>query len=431
MQKINTCEQIPGFCQGWGGLGDHLPYFDDDGDMFSNFGGLRGHDWRGKDCDDSNPNIFPGRLDPDVGADNNCNGIFGVDPNTGIPYETQWCDGTGSMGIAILGDSATAHFRIPPMYFEAQNMSLSTFQNLVRLAENELDFPSLSWSTGHDDIKNWAPDISGPVDSVYKHLREHNLCNNNDYQNIGVNGASSHTILEQLQYVLSRDNLINYMPQKPLLLFMAMIGNDVCSSSIYGRTTAEEYHQNILQSILDLDPRLPKGTKLILIPLVDGRILFDTMHDLIHPIGKLHNDVTYTNLYDYLNCLEISPCAGWMNSNKTIRDNLSALAANMSAKLPLIITETRGKLKNLQLFYLGDVLNDAIKLFLANGGKASDLIEPSDGFHPSQIGNAQIAQYIWNATIDAGIIPPPNPNNDKIRARFFPQEVAPQRVVIE
>jgi len=169
---------------------------------------------------------------------------------------------------------------------------------------------------------------------------------------------------------------------------MAMIGNDVCSSSIYGRTTAEEYHHNILQSILDLDPRLPKGTKLILIPLVDGRILYNTMHNLIHPIGKLHNDVTYTEFYDYLNCLEISPCAGWMNSNETIRDNLSALAASMSSKLPLIITETRGKLKNLQLFYLGDVLNDAIKLYLANGGKASDLIEPTDGFHPSQSGNA-------------------------------------------
>jgi acyloxyacyl hydrolase len=88
-------------------------------------------------------------------------------------------------------------------------MTLGTFQNLVRLAENELDFPSLSWSTGHDSTSNWSPDISGPVDSVYKHLREHNLCNTNDYQNIGVNGASSHTILDTLQYVLGRDNQLN------------------------------------------------------------------------------------------------------------------------------------------------------------------------------------------------------------------------------
>jgi acyloxyacyl hydrolase len=181
VEKVQMCEALPMFCGGWEAIADHKPYFDDDGDLFSNYGGLRGHDWRGKDCDDKNPNIFPGRLDPDIGADNNCNGIFGVDPNTGIPYETQWCDGTGSMGIAILGDSATAHFRIPPTYFEPKEMSLSTFKNLVRIAENELDFPSLSWSTGHDSTSNWANDISGPVDSIYMHLRELNLCNNNDY----------------------------------------------------------------------------------------------------------------------------------------------------------------------------------------------------------------------------------------------------------
>ncbi len=230
--------------------------------------------------------------------------------------------------------------------------------------------------------------------------------------------------MKDQQFILSRDNLINSSPQKPLLLFMAMIGNDVCSSKVTGRTTPDEYHENMLQSILELDPRLPKGTKVVLIPLVDGRILFDTMHDLIHPIGQLHQDVTYKDFYDYLNCLEISPCAGWMNSNKTIRDNLSGIAAAMSSKLPLIITETRGKLKNIQLFFLGDVINDAMKLFLSQGGKASDLIEPSDGFHPSQLGNALLAEYIWNATVDAGIIPPPNPNNDKIRARFFPDEVS-------
>ena len=132
------------------------------------------------------------------------------------------------------------------------------------------------------------------------------------FRSIGVNGASSGSILKDQQFILSRDNLINSSPQKPLLLFMAMIGNDVCSSKVTGRTTPDEYHDNMLQSILELDPRLPKGTKVVLIPLVDGRILFDTMHDLIHPIGQLHQDVTYKDFYDYLNCLQISPCAGWM-----------------------------------------------------------------------------------------------------------------------
>jgi acyloxyacyl hydrolase len=138
------------------------------------------------------------------------------------------------MGIAILGDSATAHFRIPPSYFTAKTLNLKTFEGLLRNAENELDFPMLSWSTGHSDASNYSPDIDGPMDSIYKRLRDNNLCNNNDYQNIGVNGASSGTY-HSLSEILSRDNSTT----KPLLLFMAMIGNDVCSSRFTSRTTPD------------------------------------------------------------------------------------------------------------------------------------------------------------------------------------------------
>jgi acyloxyacyl hydrolase len=127
-------------------------------------------------------------------------------------------------------------------------------------------------------------------------------------------------MVRELQYILSRDKTLSSLPQKPLLLFMAMIGNDVCSHETHSRTTPEEYHDNVLKTIMDLDSRLPKGTKVVLIGLVDGRILYDSMHNLIHPLGSLNNDITYEAFYDYLNCLDISPCAGWMNSNATIRD---------------------------------------------------------------------------------------------------------------
>ncbi len=133
--------------------------------------------------------------------------------------------------------------------------------------------------------------------------------------------------------------------------------------------------------------------------------------------------MTYAHFYDYLNCLEVSPCSGWMNSNSTIRDQTSATAAAMRDKLALIVEETKGQLQNIELFYLGDVLDDAIKLFLAEGGKGYQMIEPADGFHPNQFGQALFAQYIWNQTVQAGIIPPANPNNDKIRQLFFPEEV--------
>ena len=110
-----------------------------------------------------------------------------------------------------------------------------------------------------------------------------------------------------------------------------------------------------------MDSRLPKGTKVVTIGLVDGRILYDSMHDRIHPVGSTNKDVKYGDFYDYLNCLELSPCAGWMNSNQTIRDATSATAAAMRDTLPEIIAETKDQLKNLEVHYLGDVLDDAIK----------------------------------------------------------------------
>ena len=113
-----------------------------------------------------------------------------------------------------------------------------------------------------------------------------NLCNNNDYQNIGVNGASSGSMVNELQYILSRDKLLSPLPQKPVLLYLAMIGNDVCSKSTTSRTTPQEYHDNFLKTVSDLDSRLPKGSKMVMIGLVDGRILYDSMHDRIHPIGS-------------------------------------------------------------------------------------------------------------------------------------------------
>jgi len=54
---------------------------DFDGDRFSDLKTFRGTHWRGKDCDDLNKNIYPGRKswDNGKGEDFNCNGIQGID----------------------------------------------------------------------------------------------------------------------------------------------------------------------------------------------------------------------------------------------------------------------------------------------------------------------------------------------------------------
>lgn len=68
------------------------------------------------------------------------------------------------------------------------------------------------------------------------------------------------------------------------------------------------------------DTQLPKGSHVFATGLADGRVLFDTLKDKIHPIGDWRQDITYPDIYNYLNCLESSPCSGWMTTNETLRN---------------------------------------------------------------------------------------------------------------
>lgn len=50
---------------------------------------------------------------------------------------------------------------------------------------------------------------------------------------------------------------------------------------------------------------LPKGSHVFYVGLADGAILYEALRDRVHPIGSLRNDVTYSEFYDYFNCLEV------------------------------------------------------------------------------------------------------------------------------
>jgi acyloxyacyl hydrolase len=58
----------------------HHPLVDYDNDFFSPFvDAWRGTSWRGRDCDDFDPNVRPGAIDQgDFVLDTNCNGIWGI-----------------------------------------------------------------------------------------------------------------------------------------------------------------------------------------------------------------------------------------------------------------------------------------------------------------------------------------------------------------
>ena len=79
-----------------------------------------------------------------------------------------------------MGDSAGAHFGIPGNWFRPTTFNSTTFENLLMLLTNELDWPMLSWATGMSD-NCWEEDISSytpgtQVDSLYKRMFEWNRC---------------------------------------------------------------------------------------------------------------------------------------------------------------------------------------------------------------------------------------------------------------
>ncbi|XP_033049508.1 acyloxyacyl hydrolase isoform X6 [Trachypithecus francoisi] len=291
-----------------------VPFKDVDSDKYSVFPTLRGYHWRGRDCNDSDESVYPGRRPDnwDVHQDSNCNGIWGIDPKDGIPYEKKFCGGSQPRGIILLGDSAGAHFHIAPEWITASQMSLNSFINLPTALTDELDWPQLSGVTGFLDST-----VGIKKKSIYLRLWKRNHCNHRDYQNISRNGASSRNLKKFIES-LSRNKMLDY----PAIIIYAMIGNDVCngkSDPVPAMTTPEKLYSNVMQTLKHLNSRLPDGSHVILYGLPDGTFLWDNLHNRYHPLGRLNKDVTYAHLYSFLNCLQVSPCHGWMSSNKTLR----------------------------------------------------------------------------------------------------------------
>jgi acyloxyacyl hydrolase len=399
-------------------LVDHKPLQDHDGDRFASKKArrLRGSDWRGYDCDDLSDKVYPGRktyassLAEHLQVDHNCNGIHGG--NATGSYEDLFCTNSESRGLVILGDSATAHFHVPPQWLTANGWNVD---QLLPDAMNELDFPHCSWGTGHAvpeecPYQAAVPGVNGVL-SLYTQLRDRNRCNTNDFQNIGVNGARM-TSSMQLVNALARD------PQndKPLLVWLALIGNDVCNGHPgFGHMTKpDDFYTHTIETLTALDAVVPPGSHVVSLALFDGELLYATMHDQIHPIGT-----SYASMYSFMNCLEENPCWGWLNTNATVRrettlwsDSLNAVYQNISN------THT---FKNFKYIYYGPRWMEIFSSYTKEGLPLTNLIEKTDGFHPSQAGNALFAKEFFKflETEHPDAIGPINPHNAEIDALFF------------
>lgn len=395
-------------------VNDHKPLQDHDGDSFATKQAkrLRGSHWRGYDCDDTKDDVYPGRLknnyDDDI--DHNCNGIWGGN-ETGS-YEDIFCANYQPRGLVILGDSATAHFHIPPQWVTAQGWN---FDQLLPDAMNELDMPMCSWGTGHVTpeecpYQHPVPGVDGVV-SLYTQLRERNRCVHNDFQNIGVNGARI-TSSMKLVNSLARDPTLD----QPVTLWLALIGNDVCNGhpDFTHMTKPEEFYSSAMESLTALDNILPTGSHVIALALFDGELLYTTMHTLQHPVGT-----TYDGIYEFMNCEEENPCWGWLNANQTIR-RISTAWSNKLNDVYQNISDTQA-FKNFKFIFYSPQWAEIFQDYAKSGNPLSNLIEPVDGFHPSQAGNAVFAQKFFEFLENEHpeTLPPVNPYNSEIDALFF------------
>lgn len=401
-------------------FGQDLPIFDLDGDKFSSYESFRGYAWRGKDCNDFLATHYPGRkpISGDVFFDSNCNGISGFNLLRWKTWEEVLCEDSGPQGTIVLGDSVTAHFHIPPEWLTATEINQTIFKHMLFVLENEFDWPMMSGFTAFLDTSAWPQIITGPIDSVYKHIVDRNLCNHRDYQNIGKNGADSFIMNDVLLKALARNNATDY----PALVFYSLSGDDVCNSNPEGQnmTTPEDMKTNALKTMDTLDKILAKGSHVVMLGLADGGVLYDSMHNRIHPLGKLHKDITYSALYDFMNCLQVSPCAGWLNSNESIRNATTERAKELSKVLENI-AETQ-KYKNFDLVFLENFFADVIKVWKASGKdhETWQLIEPVGGFHPDQTALALSAKVLVE-TIQSKVphfLGEVNPHNDLIKKLF-------------
>ena len=220
-------------------------------------------------------------------------------------------------------------------------------------------------------------------------MREWNLCNNNDYQNIGVNGGDSGNTWGNIK-ALKRDQHNDY----PLLMIMELVGNDVCAKSFNSMTNTTKFKENILKLLNYLDETVPAGSHLMIFGLANGKLLYDNLHNWTHPLN-----VTYEQVYDFLNCLKISPCWGWLNSNETVRNFTNERAANLSKVYQEIIDDGT-TFKNFDIVYYDFPTDDILNRKIMEGGDAKDMIERCDGFHPNGDFHSYLADWIWRKIQD-------------------------------
>ena len=118
--------------------------------------------------------------------------------------------------------------------------------------------------------------------------------------------------------------------------------------------------------------------------LADGTVLYDVLKDQMNPLG-----VKYPVIYDFLNCLGISPCWGWCNSDPVARYGTTARAEELNQVYRELIANYT--FQNFDILYMDIPQDEIFARAESMGFSKRDCIEPVDGFHPSGLANYLMA----------------------------------------
>ncbi|XP_023233414.1 acyloxyacyl hydrolase-like [Centruroides sculpturatus] len=284
------------------------------------------------------------------------------------------------------------------------------FTHLEFILGNELDWPETSFATGYKNF-SW-PTLQGYTDSLYFRLREHNLCNHRDYQNLAVNGADSEETIKYIKEISHNKTSL------PVIAYDMMV-NDICSvymNSLDDLIKPEKFKKNVLKSLNFLENTLPPNSHVVLMGLVNGSFIYPTMAKHLHPLGQVNKDVTYDDLYNWFNFMKIGPCYQWLNKNETIRTATSKRGEELSNVLKQISVSY--KFKSFKLHYMHNPLHQVMCEWQQSGYLIWEMLELSFSFHPLQKLHPFITKVIWRELVERNIVGKANPNNEMIQILF-------------
>lgn len=231
-----------------------------------------------------------------------------------------------------------------------------------------------------------------------------NQCNLNDYQNLSQIGATSFDFMDQIK-ALSRTK-----QDKPILAFVGYVVNDVCADTLNKMTTEADFRRNMLQGLEHLNAKVAAGSKIVLIGLVSGNVLWDIMHNRRHPLG-----ITYQRFYNTLAVNGSNPCRTWLTPLESVRNQATQRANALNQVLKSIAETTVWE--KFEVAYLPFGLKTMMQNIESNGEAFHHLIQSVDGFHPRLSFHRLLADYIWQTleTNHPTFIGPINPFNQQIQ----------------